>query len=430
MMLQRIHIRNVEDRRRRGTKHPWLLRWTVGGKNSSKSFETKAEANDFAARLREAKRAGCTFDERTGLPEDWTASDDTFLSWAVEWFAREKGTWALRSQASVTEALARAVVLATHPAAPDAPDNIRAYVTSIINPASAQSAVGDDTATAAACGAWLQRWGLALTELDRAAVRRIYDGLGIKDNGNPSMPATANRYRKSARQMYQAAVEVRKVPESYWPTARRGKRRKESVPRQINIAALPSPEMTRQIIDGIVSHQPASEGYRVLSMISWMLGTRPSESRALCIEDFVLPDTGPGTARIHRSIDKDGNFGPTKTNETRTITVPSALVTVLREYIGDRTHGLVVATRTGRPPTPSNWWRALQRSCSQLGVPGIKPYDLRHSCASMLLAETKAPVAVAERLGNSVEVLLRDYAEALEGHHELVTEAAEKLFGG
>ena len=46
----------------------------------------------------------------------------------------------------------------------------------------------------------------------------------------------------------------------------------------------------------------------------------------------------------------------------------------------------------------------------------------------MLLAETKAPVAVAERLGNSVEVLLRDYAEALEGHHELVTEAAERLF--
>ena len=45
VMLQRIHIRNVEDRRRRGTKHPWLLRWTVDGKNSSKSFETKAEAN-------------------------------------------------------------------------------------------------------------------------------------------------------------------------------------------------------------------------------------------------------------------------------------------------------------------------------------------------------------------------------------------------
>ena len=103
---------------------------------------------------------------------------------------------------------------------------------------------------------------------------------------------------------------------------------------------------------------------------------------------------------------------------------------MLRDYIGERTDGLVVATRTGRPPTPSNWWRALQRSCDQLGVPGIKPYDLRHSCASMLLAETKAPVAVAERLGNSVEVLLRDYAEALEGHHELVTEAAERLFGG
>ena len=166
-------------------------------------------------------------------------------------------------------------------------------------------------------------------------------------------------------------------------------------------------------------------------MCAWDSSFRalPSETLALRVEDFVLPETGPGTVRIHRSLDEDGQDGMTKTGRERTISVPTALVVVLCEYLGERTTGPLVTTQSGNPPALSNWLRALCRSCDKLGVGRIAPYDFRHSCASMLLAETKAPGAVADRLGNSVEVLLRYYAAALDGQDRIVADAAERLFG-
>ena len=45
----------------------------------------------------------------------------------------------------------------------------------------------------------------------------------------------------------------------------------------------------------------------------------------------------------------------------------------------------------------------------------------------MVLTGIKAPVAIAERLGNSVEALPLDHAEAIEEHHEVVAESAPSL---
>jgi len=48
-----------------------------------------------------------------------------------------------------------------------------------------------------------------------------------------------------------------------------------------------------------------------------------------------------------------------------------------------------------------------------------RPYDLRHACLSTWLNGGVAPTQVAEWAGHSVEVLLRVYANCLQGQHEI-----------
>ncbi len=51
--------------------------------------------------------------------------------------------------------------------------------------------------------------------------------------------------------------------------------------------------------------------------------------------------------------------------------------------------------------------------------PVRRPYDLRHSFASLLLAAGRQPVWVARQLGHSLAVLLSTYAHLIEEYAEL-----------
>lgn len=47
-----------------------------------------------------------------------------------------------------------------------------------------------------------------------------------------------------------------------------------------------------------------------------------------------------------------------------------------------------------------------------------RPYDLRHSFASLLLAEGRQPLYVAKQLGHSLAVLLSTYAHLIDEYAE------------
>ena len=50
--------------------------------------------------------------------------------------------------------------------------------------------------------------------------------------------------------------------------------------------------------------------------------------------------------------------------------------------------------------------------------PVPRPYDLRHSFASLLLAEGRQPLYVARQLGHSVAVLLSSYAHLIDEYED------------
>jgi integrase len=93
----------------------------------------------------------------------------------------------------------------------------------------------------------------------------------------------------------------------------------------------------------------------------------------------------------------------------------------LREIgiLGDRyeDQGLLFTTGTGSPINPSN---LRQRRFAQLlkkaGLPHIRFHDLRHTCATLLLAQGTHPKYVQELLGHAtIAITLDTYSHVIPG---------------
>ena len=61
----------------------------------------------------------------------------------------------------------------------------------------------------------------------------------------------------------------------------------------------------------------------------------------------------------------------------------------------------------------------------------FRPYDLRHSAASLLIADGLSPKAVSERLGHAhIAIILEVYFHTLPGVQEQASERLETLIFG
>ena len=74
-------------------------------------------------------------------------------------------------------------------------------------------------------------------------------------------------------------------------------------------------------------------------------------------------------------------------------------------------HDLIFPSASGTPLDPGNVRRRWKRFCQRAGLPVVRLYTLRHTCASLLLASGGSPKAIAESLGHSnVVMLMQTYA--------------------
>lgn len=415
----KIQVYAIKARKDRA-KQPWIVRWKVNGKESSRSFPTKAAGEDFRARILVSARDGHRFDPSTGLPAEWTGSTDSFAEYCAAWVERQWKTWAPRSRHSALEALVRAIPLMVPARAPEPPENIRSYLASYL----ASGPTSEDVK----CDAWLRRWSLPLADLTAEVAARAHAELGIRDDGQPAAKTTADRYRITAHAVLLDAVAKEKLAKDPWPPPRKSRRRVEKRTVQINTDLLPSQDQVRQIIAAVPSPKAGSRNYWLLSQISWFLGTRPSEAIVLRAEDLTLPTKGWGNALIHRAADGDGGVGHTKTGVDRNVPIPPELLSILRHWLEGRTEGPLVITSEGNSPNLGNWGRALDRACRVVGHRPINPYDLRHCCATMMLAAGVAPGEAARRLGHSVQTLMTHYAGVMTGDEETANQRIEAAF--
>lgn len=89
-------------------------------------------------------------------------------------------------------------------------------------------------------------------------------------------------------------------------------------------------------------------------------------------------------------------------------------------------YGLVFATSNGSPLDLANInYKYFKPLLKEAGLPNIRLYDLRHTCATLLMMSKENPKIVSERLGHSsIGITLDIYSHVLPDMQE---EAASKL---
>jgi integrase len=154
-------------------------------------------------------------------------------------------------------------------------------------------------------------------------------------------------------------------------------------------------EDARKLLDAARDHR-----LYALWSVAIGVGLRRGEVAGLRWEDV---DLEAGTLRVEQTLQRVGGelrFDvPKTTRSRRAIPLPAVCVDVLREHrvrqnkerlaLGPvwTDSGLVFTTTIGTPLEPRNLVRSLHALCRKAEVRQIRPHDLRHTCASFLLAQ-------------------------------------------
>ncbi len=173
-------------------------------------------------------------------------------------------------------------------------------------------------------------------------------------------------------------------------------------------------------------------------------GMRPEEYLALQWSDLELKKATATIQRVLVRNRKGGGwtFQPPKTPRSRrTIPFPTYIARQLESHkrvqnearlkLGSewQNNALVFASECGSPLSLRNLQRRhFKPILKNAGLENIRMYDLRHSCATLLLAANENPKVVSERLGHASIVLTLDtYSHCLPTMQQAATKKLEKM---
>jgi integrase len=177
--------------------------------------------------------------------------------------------------------------------------------------------------------------------------------------------------------------------------------------------------------------------YGTLIRFAAYSGLRPSELTALRVGRL---DLLRGTARVVEAapeVDGHLHWSGVKTHEARTVRLPRSVADELGGYLAGRPRDpedLVFPAPLGGPLRPHTWIKSFFKPAVRAaGLPeDLRLYDLRHTCASLLIAQGASVKAVQAQLGHATaSITLDTYGhlfpsemEALADHLEQARTAA------
>lgn len=220
-----------------------------------------------------------------------------------------------------------------------------------------------------------------------------------------------------------------------------------------NVAKLVSPPRSRAAEVTPLDPDTARQFLRVASehwlAAAWLLlvttGLRRGEVLGLAWSDL---DLDAGTMRVRRTVQKlDGAFvfgEPKSARSRRVLTLPGVCTAALRQHpqvTANRARGpqsavpgqpadLVFVSSSGRPVEPRSVNIAMGRLLARACVPHARVHDLRHTCATLLLADGATDREVMELLGHSaIGITMNTYAHVLDESKRRMASRMDGLFG-
>jgi integrase len=176
--------------------------------------------------------------------------------------------------------------------------------------------------------------------------------------------------------------------------------------------------------------------------LALLSGMRPEEYLALQWSDV---DAERCTALVRRALvrhKKIWSFEEPKTARSRrTVHLPTSLLRKLathrRKQAAERLKAgalwqafdLVFCSQQGTPHSiPNLTYRYFRPILEKAELPRIRLYDLRHTCATLLLAANEHPKIVSERLGHaSITLTLDTYSHVLPSMQQAATAKLEEM---
>ncbi len=185
-----------------------------------------------------------------------------------------------------------------------------------------------------------------------------------------------------------------------------------------------------------------AEGHRLeaLYIVAVHTGMRPGEMLALKWDDV---DFDSETLQLNRAL-SDGEFTAPKTARSRRqIKLTNGSLRALRAHRKRqleermqraglwRDHGLVFPSSVGTPLSHRNVVRAFKELLKRAGLSqAFRLYDLRHTCATLLLSRNVHPKYVQELLGHrSIALTLDTYSHVIPGMDGGTASAMEDALG-
>ena len=183
-----------------------------------------------------------------------------------------------------------------------------------------------------------------------------------------------------------------------------------------------SSEEARTLLEAIRGHH-----MEALYVLCLSVGLRQGEALGLRWEDV---DLDGGTLHDRTALQRiDGAYRlvEPKTNRSRrTLALPETAAAALWAHYTRQQDaqaeagpnwedwGLVFANPIGRPLNRHNVTREFQTLLEQVGLPRLRFHDLRHTCASLLLAQNVQPRDLMEILGHSqISLTMNTYSHVM-----------------
>jgi len=201
-----------------------------------------------------------------------------------------------------------------------------------------------------------------------------------------------------------------------------------------------SPDQARQFVDAI-----QGDRLEALYLVALGLGLRQGEILGLAWDDI---DLVAGTLTVRHALQRvNGKLElvePKSTTSHRVVALPAFVAEGLRAHrtrqrterliAGSRWHndqrGLVFTTSVGTPMDGIAVTRRFQALLATAGLPRQRFHDLRHACASLLLAQGVAPRVVMETLGHSqISLTLNTYSHVIPALGRAAAEQMDLVLG-